>query len=649
MYLRLTMLNKSQQYKIGQVKNGTNRPHPYRDEQAFEHFDQELDYERCLTTLFTFICSLLVELVCTRLKTTRVVCRKTEAGWQDNQPPTVIHKLIKNTKTMRPKQNKNNPATKAKIIAEGVKQSEKQLARRVRRDETINAARSKQRVFKNRPSNNVGLYVRSLANPEQYSNVSVPDGFDSPTYRVHQTIDFNVDDTNAVTVGGQSTLNILFRPSLTQAIAVTNAADSSKIFDYLLSDLSYIWFPRGSGSDFPAELTTRDEHINQVFSSGQVKTACLNTRIVHNDGIYNVPTFAVPSLENGLPAPSLFIDNVTGFAFGLPSNQSGSIFQWLVTAGQLTTPYTTDCNVGWTCFDTEGNNLGFTAPIASSSAGSVGSTTQYSGFQTFDAWTYPSGTVYIQPYFGSSTNDCNILAVNMTAAVMGAGFVSDTVVSQFYDCKNAASIMQSIDNYRVVSASMLVTYVGNVLQNSELAARTNIEGPRPYDGRQNVMSYGYIASCVESYTGPLNKGAYVVWRPTNIDQATQWYAPHNDLGYDRPWSSVVMAWPTGQGCKVRVRCVINFECQTNSSQYTLIHSNARPGELEQAMKQIVHFKLEHCNLAHISDITDWLSKAAKGVWNNRNNLADAISPVLPPTAQAWMPAIKSLMTALPDV
>jgi hypothetical protein len=352
------MLNKFTINLLGQDTNGACRTHPFRDITAFGHTNQELDHGRCLTILFTFICSLLVSLVCTRLKTTRVVCLKTDAGWPGNQPPTVNLSLIKNTK-INLKKNKSNPMRKAKMIVEGVKQSEKALQRRVKRDETVNLNRSKKRVMKNQQGGNaVGLYVRSLANPEGYSNVSVPDGFDSPTYRVHQTIDVNFDDANAVPVGGENTMSLLFRPSLTQALAVTASANSTNLYDYLLSDLQYIWFPRPSGSAFPAEITTRDEHINSIFASGQVTTTCLNTRIVHNAGSYTVPTFSVPSLENGIPAPSIFIDSTTGFAFGLPTNQSGSQFSWAVTTGTVTSPNNNDVSFGWICYDSQGNSLG---------------------------------------------------------------------------------------------------------------------------------------------------------------------------------------------------------------------------------------------------------------------------------------------------
>jgi hypothetical protein len=236
---------------------------------------------------------------------------------------------------------------------------------------------------------------------------------------------------------------------------------------------------------------------------------------------------------------------------------------------------------------------------------------------------------YIYLEIENATNvDIIIKEINMYGFSLKPGklFPTTLVSSPLADDFN-----RNAKAFRVVSMSVLVTYFGNMLDNDLIAIRHVATGADPFDFTDgNFFEQGTLAQQPSSYSGPLQKGAYGVWAPSSIAQATKWRGPLGDLP---DWHSesclVVAGHATTTAQAIRVRIVTNFELMTDSRIYSPTpYISTYPDEMAEALKAFATFCPVGENNSHLKRIAEFFKKngprALKLLWNNRAPIATLI-------------------------
>jgi hypothetical protein len=211
---------------------------------------------------------------------------------------------------------------------------------------------------------------------------------------------------------------------------------------------------------------------------------------------------------------------------------------------------------------------------------------------------------------------------NQTTA-LNFPFLSSPLVSQWVDCPDVNTMLSDFQNLRPVSMSVWANYRGNVLENDSIAAKLVYTNGYPMEQNTPVTNYDFLSKCVDGYNGPLNTGAYVLWRPTTFDQATAWRSPYTAEWYRLPYASISGHMPSGG--VVNLRVVINFEAQTNETLFALTVTPYSAGHLQEAFAALSRFPSSMENSTHAARIRDFLVGVAKGVYNARIPLISSIA------------------------
>lgn len=245
--------------------------------------------------------------------------------------------------------------------------------------------------------------------------------------------------------------------------------------------------------------------------------------------------------------------------------------------------------------------------------------------------------------FGDTARVLNFqMYLSLSASVYTA---ADTpIISSWLHCPDIETMTEQFDYVRPVSMSVWCNYRGSVLANDSIASRLCFTGDDALDLESPVLDYNFLSKCSDSYNGPLNAGTYVLWRPTQLIQASSWSrvlsADWNFLPY-----VVVSGHMPNEGV-VNLRVVINFEVQTTSTLYQLTPTLYSPDELAHAMLALAHFKPAMENANHRERILSLLKSGGKLLYNNRSPLAAA---ALTATGNIGMvPAVTGFLNALPN-
>jgi hypothetical protein len=222
------------------------------------------------------------------------------------------------------------------------------------------------------------------------------------------------------------------------------------------------------------------------------------------------------------------------------------------------------------------------------------------------------------------------------------------------DSPLAVSLNRDVVRYRPVSMSVLVTYFGNMLDNSLISIRHVCNGADAFDYTSGSMfDAGTLAEQPNSYSGPLQKGVYGVWSPASLSSATRWREPFSLRSYDTDDSFIVVSGnvPSVDARSLRVRVVLNLEFVTNSMLYTSSPYLGVYDEMPDALRAFAMFAQVGENSSHVKRIFDFLSNIArlggKMAWKNRANLARAVGTAQPEFASIAS-AIADGLSLLPD-
>lgn len=574
--------------------------------------------------------------VSTHLKAGRPACKHQQLA--EYNPTVLVNKRISKQQHSKLEVNKHKTHHK---------QQQQPKPERAAHVVVVEKRRTPVKALRERGRGVRSAYLAAIANPESVDQVGVPDGYDAPTFKFKQMLDITLDDLSAY--GGFVSLAV--RPSLRNCLVVSTGSPSSAYYEMVNINLD--GYVSGLGAT-AAELNSNNPDMARQLLNGEVNRFIPSIAASSSDP-FAVPGFAVTATNSGVTAPHVYLNSTQGYATGMPSV---GFFTWDINAYGTTSDSINNIRIGFECFASDGTSIGSTGVIASNQH--TPGTLNWTGQSATSDYTFPIGTYYIRPYILPDTSATptpgtlcvvTLKSIRISASVQSSSYQGPDggycTISKAYDVPDLNEMELACTAYRPVAASCLSTYLGAVLENSEICARSHTEGGVPYNAGHDLMNFNFVSVAQPSYAGPLNTGAYTVWRPMNVEQATRWRHPASDPGWDNPWMSTIANWSTGTGMKLRIRVVLLFEATTNSQHLTKSVYAAQPDELMRCMRALAHLKLENCNPLHLKAIGDWLTKAAKGVWNNRAPIAGAIGAGIP-GSEAWMPAIQSLISALPN-
>lgn len=222
----------------------------------------------------------------------------------------------------------------------------------------------------------------------------------------------------------------------------------------------------------------------------------------------------------------------------------------------------------------------------------------------------------------SITVNCIMAAANTTVTPQ---FRFDPV-----DLPDQTTYSNSVDQYRVVSASVWCEYEGSDLNNGGQMAGIMYEGGNsPMEN--GLFTYSKVSETPGGYQQALRFGLYSFWLPANdndmlfrrLNSSSRWSHPYI------VWTGVV-ATPT-QVNALRARIPINYEIVSTSQFYDYKSSPTSPKLIEDAVKRLRGVPTSMENPSH----WDTIKSIVSGVGNAVNGAISA--------AKFVAPAVSSLM------
>lgn len=464
--------------------------------------------------------------------------------------------------------------------------------------------------------------------------MGVPDEFAPPTFKLQQIVNMTMPiDENA-------NFACIVRPTCrrTVGVALSTTADRYNILN--------LQFDPGIGSDQISVSSVNPVH-QQDLSSEKLSPQVASTYIAPSASVPLVGCNPV-GLVGANAYPNYYDGPSTGYLIAYDANStngsSGSfdatndvaITSTLSYASNTAHPLVGDITFGFACYDSSFNLLGVGGIACNAAAipptGAIVAGLNCSqedifiacGSHTTTAWWVITGVQNTAS--GVSFRVSGVEGWLQQSNPAGFSFPStmpSPVVSQWTDCPDAPTMCADFQNIRPVSMSVWANYRGNVLENDSIAAKLVYTNLQPMDQTNAITSYPFLSKSPDSYNGPLNTGAYVLWRPTTFDQATKWTSPYDGEWYRQPVASISGHMPSGG--VVNLRVVINFEAQTNETLFATTPTIYSPEYMVEAFRALAHFPSSMENASHAERIRNFLFGVAKGVYNARVPLISSIA------------------------
>jgi hypothetical protein len=204
---------------------------------------------------------------------------------------------------------------------------------------------------------------------------------------------------------------------------------------------------------------------------------------------------------------------------------------------------------------------------------------------TVDSSSAGESCIFLNPTLGTSAS---------TAFGAGAGNVRNSWVTQFdptltsgykyadpdwavFTTAIAPAVTPVVSGIRPVSAAMLVSFIGNTLEDGGQISAAWLPGDLSNAELSDLLAPGGLQKLAlkpGAYTGPISKGAYTFWKPDDIHDS-QFQSLTNATAHSYPILCVCFKSTKNSTTTVRVSAVTNYEI--NSVTRVL---DQQPGEVE---------------------------------------------------------------------
>jgi hypothetical protein len=210
----------------------------------------------------------------------------------------------------------------------------------------------------------------------------------------------------------------------------------------------------------------------------------------------------------------------------------------------------------------------------------------------------------------NTTNRPFLLASYCWSASVGTLTTVDVPRFEGISLPDEETYAQTVDQYRVVSASNWLEYEGSDLMNGGQAASIL------YRAGQSAMenglyAYGPVSEAPESYAGALKHGTYTFWTPnSDNDMLMRSLSPHNRWEYPFIVNAGIVSQPE-QLNPVRLRIALNYEVVSTSQFYAFAKPLPCPEWIEEATMVLRRYPCTMANGKH----WDWIKAVAKDALN----------------------------------
>lgn len=497
--------------------------------------------------------------------------------------------------------------------------------------------------------NQGNLYLRSLVDPEGIRDVGVPDEFYAPTARIQTVLETKVE------FDADGKFACIVRPDINGTLLMSGQ-HSERVY----TAMAWNWAPCDIGTDRHMAAGSMNNHFQEDVKADRIYLP--KQHLADPAGSKLTLPFGRPiAPENtAYAADGRYMYDAVNRRYN-PIVSTGQYFTLYMehSAGKVditSAPIT--ANVFY-----EDLATGVVASMNLTMA--FRDTTQEQSGQTYARMTV--GYDNALPYF-----NVKLLYVQLTSAGVGRELSSvafswseislaqpptTTLLEEWHDMPDAVTMRRDFTAYRPVSMSCLITYFGNMLANDLISARLVSNGSSPFDVTTgSFTNQGDLAEQPVSYSGPLQKGAYGVWAPRSIVDATRW---RDISSRETQWDSESFLAFAGEAPPdaryLRIRIVLNIEAQTNKRLYhPSPYLRGTTAEMEEALRAFALFTPVGENNAHLERIRRFLKKKAlpvgtrllKELYNNRKALVGGA--MVAGGAPEAFPVVAPFLDAMPN-
>lgn len=178
-----------------------------------------------------------------------------------------------------------------------------------------------------------------------------------------------------------------------------------------------------------------------------------------------------------------------------------------------------------------------------------------------------------------------------------------------YDLEDQDKFLSSVDQYRLISQSALLTYMGATLTDGgQISSMYYLGGAHPNE--LGFWKYSEIAEAVnQPHTGSLKKGTYVIWKPKDTKDM-QMRDVVNPTDWEHPYLVIAGVVSSPDIVNVlRLRVFANYEVVTKSMFLNQAYGADAPGKIRQALIMLKTFPMAGENDTHLENIRRLLGKA----------------------------------------
>lgn len=185
---------------------------------------------------------------------------------------------------------------------------------------------------------------------------------------------------------------------------------------------------------------------------------------------------------------------------------------------------------------------------------------------------------------------------------------ANTWKSTFVDCTDIDQICEDLSGYRVVGQTVLVSWLGDLLNTSGRIVGWYFNGINRIV-QADLLSRDVIATRAGSYSGPLSKGIWMHWKPCNA-RDMQFRDPDAELDSGIPM--MVFAGNTGHptDAKIRVRVTTCYEYLSTRAILSGSRSPVAPELITDAERKIATFPNAMENPVHEKRVRNFFTEVS---------------------------------------
>jgi len=228
--------------------------------------------------------------------------------------------------------------------------------------------------------------------------------------------------------------------------------------------------------------------------------------------------------------------------------------------------------------------------------------------------TFPSGATHLVEYGFQVAASATVTFESVRPIITTGVHTSQAhlVYEAVGDADEHALLNSLSHNHRVSAQSLWLIYNGSALSNGKVAV-AHIQDRMPR-GASNHFDYDYLSKIPGAYSGPLNKGAYCFWKPTDIEDEK-----FSDERFDDD-SRGYIAWAIvandADAQNVTARICTHIESVTTNQVVSPVPSLVQPQWCLQAQVELANFPSAMENDLHMRALAEKIASAAKsaGKW-----------------------------------